>query len=61
MSETLSFHGAEEPLAESRCRNCGGFVTDRFTRVFGDNRNRVFGCFDCMTATEIKNGAANRR
>lgn len=61
MSGSLSLHSTEETLAEDRCRNCGAFVTDRFARVFGDNEDRVFGCFDCMTATDVKNGLANGR
>lgn len=44
--------------AENRCRNCGSFVTRDFARVFGDNENQVFGCLDCMTATEVKKGGA---
>ena len=58
MSGSPSPRDSEETLAESRCQNCGAFVTDRFTRVFGDNQDRVHGCFDCMTATEVKNGLA---
>lgn len=46
-------------VADTRCRNCDGFVTPQFARVFGNNRNEVYGCFECMTATEIKKGRAN--
>lgn len=45
-------------VAENRCQNCGSFVTRDFARVFGNNRNEVFGCLDCMTATEVKKGGA---
>lgn len=36
--------------------NCGGHITDRFRRVFGDNGGVVHGCPDCMAMTEILNG-----
>lgn len=48
-------------VADTRCRNCGAFVTPQFSRVFGNNQNEVYGCFDCMTATKIKDGHANGR
>ena len=44
--------------AENRCRSCGSFVTRDFARVFGNNQNEVYGCLDCMTATEVKKGGA---
>lgn len=31
----------------SECENCGGFVTDNYARVFGDNENRVHECRHC--------------
>ncbi|SIR77490.1 hypothetical protein SAMN05421858_3784 [Haladaptatus litoreus] len=49
----------DNKTADTQCRNCGSFVTPQFTRVFGNNRNEVFGCFECMTATEVKRGHAN--
>ena len=48
-------------IAENRCRNCGSFVTRDFARVFGNNHNEVFGCLDCMTATDVKKGGARAR
>jgi hypothetical protein len=39
-----------------RCRNCGGFVTRRFSRVFGNNANEVYGCLDCRTARDLREG-----
>ena len=48
----------EGTLAENRCRNCGSFVTRDFARVFGNNHNEVYGCLECMTATEVKKGGA---
>ncbi|WP_438267097.1 DUF7563 family protein [Haladaptatus salinisoli] len=43
---------------EHRCRNCGAFVTRDFVRVFGTNDDKVFGCFECMHATDVKRGGA---
>ncbi len=57
MSATRSVDDSK--MADTQCRNCGTFVTPQFTRVFGNNRNEVFGCFECMTATEVKRGRAN--
>jgi hypothetical protein len=47
-----------DTVAENRCRSCGAFVTRDFARVFGNNENEVFGCLECMTATEVKKGGA---
>ncbi|MFH5799071.1 hypothetical protein [Haladaptatus sp. DYF46] len=47
-----------DTVAENRCRSCGSFVTRDFARVFGNNENEVFGCLECMTATEVKKGGA---
>lgn len=33
----------------SKCMNCGGFVTDTYARVFGDNDDNVFDCRNCRT------------
>lgn len=38
---------------DARCQNCGAFVSARFARVFGDNDDRVYGCRECMTTTEL--------
>ncbi|WP_456071295.1 DUF7563 family protein [Haladaptatus caseinilyticus] len=57
LSETRSVDDSK--TADTRCRNCGSFVTPQFTRVFGNNQNQIFGCFECMTATDVKQGNAN--
>ncbi|WP_225741293.1 DUF7563 family protein [Halorussus halophilus] len=49
---------SSDTMAENRCQSCGSFVTRDFARVFGNNRNQVFGCLECMTATEVKKGGA---
>lgn len=41
-----------------RCEECGSFVTREFARVFGNNRNEVHGCLECMSGTAVKRGAA---
>jgi hypothetical protein len=45
-------------IADTRCENCGSFVTRDFARVFGDNQNTVHGCLDCMNGTDVKDGHA---
>lgn len=35
------------------CNNCGAFVTHDFARVFGDNKETVAGCLDCMPIGEF--------
>ncbi len=43
---------------ENRCQSCGAFVTRDFARVFGNNNGQVFGCLECMSATDVKKGKA---
>lgn len=50
--------GRNDTVTENRCQSCGSFVTRDFARVFGNNENDVFGCLECMTATEVKKGGA---
>jgi hypothetical protein len=38
---------------QTRCRRCGGFVTARFARVFGDNDDQVYGCHQCTSTREL--------
>ncbi|MEM4779985.1 MAG: hypothetical protein QXG03_00235 [Halalkalicoccus sp.] len=49
-------HADGDHLAETRCANCGSFVTPQFARVFGDNQNRVRRCLNCTTSRELCNG-----
>jgi len=46
---------------DNRCKGCGSFVTTEFARVFGNNHDEVFGCLECMTGTEVKQGGARAR
>ena len=32
---------------------CGSHVSRHFVRVFGDNRNLVYACPECLTANEF--------
>ncbi|MCO8254705.1 hypothetical protein NKF26_12935 [Haladaptatus sp. AB618] len=41
-----------------RCLNCGGFVTARFARVFGDNTDEVHGCIACLDRSAVRAGNA---
>jgi hypothetical protein len=43
------------------CNNCGGFVTPRFARVFGDNDDVVQGCVSCLTTAEMTGGRPGGR
>lgn len=43
---------------DHRCRNCGAFFTRDFARIFGTNDDEEFGCFECMHASEVKQGGA---
>lgn len=58
MSKTTTSSQTESRIADNRCRNCGGFVTRDFARVFGDNQNSVHGCLECIDGTAVKNGHA---
>lgn len=55
MDDTAS-HGERDRHADTHCTNCGGFVTPRFARVFGDNQNRVERCLNCTTSRDLCNG-----
>lgn len=54
----MSSGTSSDTMADSRCQSCGSFVTKDFAKVFGNNHNEVFGCLECMTATEVKKGGA---
>ena len=42
----------------STCKHCGAHVTDHFSRVFGDNRNRAHRCGDCDSYARLSRGSA---
>lgn len=43
-----------------RCGRCGEHVAPSTARVLRDDAGRVNGCFDCLTATELKNREGHR-
>lgn len=57
MDWTNTTHSSD---TQRRCNNCGAFVTQRFSRVFGDNDGEVYGCLDCGTARDLHNGKQRR-
>lgn len=32
----------------SKCENCGDSVSSSFARVYGDNKNKVHRCINCV-------------
>ena len=42
----------------STCKHCGAHVTDRFGRVFGDDRDRAHRCPECDTYRRLSRGSA---
>lgn len=50
--------GSDRVAAPSKqqCNNCHSYVSEAFTRVFGDNEDRVNRCLHCTTMRELKNG-----
>ncbi|OVE84730.1 DUF7563 family protein [Natronolimnobius baerhuensis] len=45
-------------LTLSTCQNCGNHVSDQFSRVYGDNQNRVHRCPDCDSYRRLTRGSA---
>ncbi len=41
----------------TRCGNCGKTVTQQFARVFGNNDDEIWGCPECKSYRELKDGA----
>lgn len=49
-----------DPQTKNQCQRCGSFVTPDFARVFGNNDDEVFGCYECMDRTAVRGvGAAS--
>lgn len=48
--------GEELGTGQTRCRNCGAYVSHVFARVFGDNEHEVHGCLECSTTRELRRG-----
>lgn len=47
----------QERRTRRRCHGCGSYVTERFTRVFGDNEDDVYACLECSTMRELRAGS----
>lgn len=41
-------------------QNCGEYVTKQFVRVFGTNDGSLYGCMNCSTGRELRNGGGKR-
>jgi len=42
------------------CKNCGEYVTKQFVRVFGANDGSVYGCMNCSTGRDLREGAGTQ-
>ncbi|UHQ95048.1 DUF7563 family protein [Haloterrigena alkaliphila] len=40
------------------CEHCGEHVSERFCRVYGDNRDRAHRCSECDTYRRLTRGSA---
>lgn len=38
------------------CENCGAFVSTAYVRVFGTNDGLVYGCPDCHSLNDLRDG-----
>ena len=48
--------GASSETQQRTCENCGSYVTKQFVRVFGGNDGAVYGCMNCMTGRDLREG-----
>lgn len=46
--------------SQRQCKNCGEYVTKQFIRVFGANDGCVYGCMNCSTGSELRDGGATQ-
>jgi len=49
------------PADRNQCNNCGSFVSRRFSRVFGNNEDEVYGCLQCSTMRDLREGGGVTR
>jgi len=42
------------------CEHCGGHISERFERVFGDNTGTVYACVNCSATAGIGEVTSNR-
>jgi len=45
-----------DPRDDRKCNNCGSYVTKQFIRVFGSNNGELYGCMNCMTGRQVRDG-----
>jgi len=45
---------------ERTCENCGEYVTKQFVRVFGANDGSVYGCMNCSTGRDLRDGGGKQ-
>ncbi len=48
------------PSTMPECKHCGAHVSDRFARVFADERGRVYACPSCSANAGIAEVARQR-
>ncbi|MHC3438708.1 DUF7563 family protein [Natrialbaceae archaeon A-gly3] len=41
------------------CNNCNAMLTQRYTRVFGDNQQEVYGCLHCQPQFDRRDSATH--
>jgi len=50
----------EHPSQQRVCQNCGEYVTKQFVRVFGANDGSLYGCMNCSTGRELRDGGGKQ-
>ncbi|MFW6321580.1 MAG: DUF7563 family protein [Halohasta sp.] len=50
----------DEQDTQRTCNNCGSYVTKQFVRVFGANDGSVYGCMNCSTGRELREGGGTQ-
>ena len=51
--------GESRHSKQRTCENCGEYVTKQFVRVFGANDGSVYGCMNCSTGRDLRDGGAS--
>ena len=46
--------------SQRTCENCGEYVTKQFVRVFGANDGHVYGCMNCSTGRDLRDGGGKQ-
>ncbi len=61
MDSPIDSPSGDGSLVDTKCRNCGAYVSSRFTRVFGDNDGKIHACLECSTSRDLRKGVATER